>query len=339
MAEIKKLDGSLVEIKGEISHEELMLAKEAALKHLGEHLDIDGFRKGHIPANVVEKHAGEMAVLEEMARITLSKNYPKIVKDNNIDAIGYPQIHITKLAAGNPLGFTIVVATVPEVDLPDYKKIAKAVMSEPDELGITDQQFELALKQIRMMRAKEEAKGAEVDPEAPLPDLDDAFVQKLGDFKDLADFTEKVRANMAADKERRAKEKKRIAIMEKIIEGTKIDVPGVLVEAESHKMIQKMKSDMQDMGLNYDDYLKTIKKTEEDLHKDMRGDAEKRAKMQLVTLEIAKKEKIEAPKDVVAEEVKKVTAIYKDADPENARLYIESVLQNEEVMKFLESQK
>lgn len=337
--EIKKLDGSLVEIKGEIPHEELILAKEAALKHLGEHLNIDGFRPGHIPANVVEKNAGEMAVLEEMARITLSKNYPKIVKENNIDAIGYPQINITKLAAGNPLGYTIIVATVPEIKLPDYKKLAKSAMAEAEDIEISDSEFEKALEQIKIMRQKEDAKGAEIPEGAPLPDLDDEFVKKLGDFKDLPDFKEKVRANMSADKKWRVAEKKRVAMMEKIISETKIDVPDILIEAEAHKLVQKMKTDIENMGLKYDDYMKTVKKTEEDLRKEMKSDAEKRAKMQLIIGEIAKLEKIEAPKDKVTEEVKKVTEIYKDADPENARMYIESVLQNEEVMKFLESQK
>ncbi len=339
MAEIKKLDGSLVEIKGEIAFEELVLHKDAAIKHLGEHMNIDGFRPGHVPTNVVEKNAGEMAILEETARIALAKAYPKIVKEHEIDAIGYPQINITKLASGNPLGFTIVVATVPEIKLPDYKKLAKDAMSEVEDTEISDSEFEKALEQIKMMRQKEEAKGAEIPEGTPLPDLDDEFVKKLGDFKDLPDFKEKVRMNMTADKKWRAAEKKRVAMMETIIAETKIDVPEILIEAEAHKLVQKMKTDIENMGLKYDDYMKTVKKTEEDLRKEMRTDAEKRAKMQLIIGEIAKIEKIEAPKEQVTAEVKKVTEIYKDADPENARMYIESVLQNEEVMKFLESQK
>ena len=88
MFEIKKLPNSEVEIKGEIPYEEFALAKDAALKHLGEHLELDGFRKGHIPANVVEKNVSPMAILEEMAQLTPSKDYGKIIDEHKINSIG-----------------------------------------------------------------------------------------------------------------------------------------------------------------------------------------------------------------------------------------------------------
>ncbi|MCA9353882.1 hypothetical protein KC842_03415, partial [Candidatus Nomurabacteria bacterium] len=63
------------------------------------------------------------------------------------------------------------------------------------------------------------------------------------------------------------------------------------------------------------------------------------AKMQLIVAEIAKEDKLKVDADKVAEEVKKITENYKDADPQNAQYYVQSVLLNEEVFKFLENQK
>ncbi len=338
MAEIKKLEKSLVEIKGEIEAAEFESYRDAALKKLGESVEIDGFRKGHVPANILEQKLPEMALLEEMAQMALSKSYGKIIADNKIDAIGYPKINITKLAKGNPLGFTITVATLPEIKLPDYKSLAKKVGSKEEKIEVTDAEFENIVKQARMIRAKEIAKGGEID-ENNLPEIDDEYVKTLGGFENRADFDKKIRENILAEKEMRAKDKKRLEIIEAIISETNLEVPEVLIDSEVHKMLHKMKSDIEAMGLNYDDYLKNLKKTEEDLHKDFEKDAEKRAKLQLIVGEIAKAEKLEAPKDMVEAEVKKVTEIYKDVSPENARAYIESVLQNEEVFKFLEAQK
>jgi FKBP-type peptidyl-prolyl cis-trans isomerase (trigger factor) len=336
--EINKLEKSLVEIKGEIGVEEFESFRAAALKKLGENVEIDGFRKGHAPANVLESKVGEVAILEEMAQLALSKNYGKIITENNIDAIGYPKINITKLAKGNPLGFTITVATLPEIKLPDYKALAKKANSSEEKVEVTDAEYDAIIKQAKIIRAKEAAKGGEIDENA-LPELDDEYVKTLGGFADLADFQTKIRENVLQEKTFRAKDKKRLEIIESIIAETKLDVPEVLVDSEVHKMLHKMKTDIENMGLKYDDYLKSINKTEDDLHKDFEKDAEKRAKLQLIVGEIAKAEKLEAPKDMVEAEVKKVTEIYKDADPENARMYIESVLQNEEVFKFLEAQK
>lgn len=336
--EINKLPNSLVEIKGEIESAEFEGYRAAALKKLGENVEIDGFRKGHVPANVLESKLSEIAVLEEMAQLALSKNYGKIITENKIDAIGYPKINITKLAKGNPLGFTITVATLPEIKLPDYATLAKKANAKTEDVKVTDEEFEAIIKQAKIIRAKEAAKGGEVDENA-LPELDDEYVKTLGGFTDLEDFKKKIRENVLQEKTFRAKDKKRLEIIEAIIAETKLEVPEVLIDSEIHKMTHKMKTDIENMGLKYDDYLKTINKTEEDLRKDWAKDAEKRAKLQLIVGEIAKAEKLEAPKDMVDAEVKKVTEIYKDADPENARMYIESVLQNEEVFKFLEAQK
>ncbi len=336
--EIKKLEKSLVEIKGEIDVAEFESFRAKALKKLGESVEIDGFRKGHVPENILESRLSEIAVLEEMAQLALSKNYAKILTENKIDAIGYPKINITKLAKGNPLGFTITVATVPEMTLPDYKALAKSANQKVESVEVTDEEFDKIIKQAKIMRAKEAAKGGEID-ESALPDLDDEYVKTLGGFENLEDFKKKIRENVLQEKTFRAKDKKRLEIIEAIIAETKLDVPEVLVDSEVHKMIHKMKTDIEGMGLKYDDYLKSINKTEEDLHKEWEKEAEKRAKLQLIVGEIAKAEKISPPKDIVEAEIKKVTEIYKDADPENARMYIESVLQNEEVFKFLEAQK
>ncbi len=332
MLEIKKLDKSLVEIKTEIEWATLESFKDEALKRLGENLEVDGFRKGHAPNAVIEKTLGEAAVIEKMAEMAVSKTYPKIITEQKIDAIGYPQINITKLAKGNPLGLTIIVTVVPEIKLGDYKAIARE--AKPKEVvEVTEKDLEDALVRVNAMRAKEE--NIEV---ANLPALSDEYVKKLGDFKDVADFKEKIKENIKAEKEFRAKDKRRLEIIESIMDRTPVEVPEILIHSESHKMLHKMRADIEGMGMKYDDYLKAINKTEEDLEKDFHKDAEKRAKLQLVVAEIAKAEGLTPDPAKVAEEVKKVTEIYKDADPENARLYIENVFTNEEVFKFLENQ-
>src|SRR3989338_9907444 len=127
---VKKLPKSEVEIEGELDAETLESYFGKALKRLGDSLDLDGFRNGKIPENVLISKIPEIRILEEMAEMALSEHYPKIVEEEKIDAISRPEIAITKLARKNPFGFKIKTAVLPEIKLPDYKKVAKKAIAE-----------------------------------------------------------------------------------------------------------------------------------------------------------------------------------------------------------------
>ena len=101
----------------------------------------------------------------------------------------------------------------------------------------------------------------------------------------------------------------------------------------------QFKADIAQMGLQPDEYLKHIKKTWEELRKEWRPDAEKRAKIQLMLQKISLEEKIEPKKEDVEKEIKNLMEHYKGADPERIKAYVEMVLVNDAVIKFLESQK
>jgi FKBP-type peptidyl-prolyl cis-trans isomerase (trigger factor) len=99
-----------------------------------------------------------------------------------------------------------------------------------------------------------------------------------------------------------------------------------------------MESDIAQIGLKFEDYLKHLNKTVVDLKKEFRNDAEKKAKLGLILNEIARVEKIVADEEQVAKEVAAILEHYKDADPERARMHAENVLTNEKIFQFLESQ-
>jgi trigger factor len=93
------------------------------------------------------------------------------------------------------------------------------------------------------------------------------------------------------------------------------------------------------MGLQPEEYLKHIKKTWEALRKEWRPDAEKRAKTQLILQKISLEEKIEPKKEDAEKQSKHLMKQYKGADPERVKAYVEMILVNDAVIKFLEEQK
>ena len=164
---IKKLPNSEVEIEGELEAEAFEAYFNKALKKIGENVELKGFRKGKTPDNVLLSNIPESHILEEMAEMALTDNYPKIIEDEKIDAISRPEISITKLARNNPLGFKIKTAVMPEIKLPKYKEIAKKIASETTDkekdLTVTDKEVEDTIMDIRKSRAPKVhiAEGAE----------------------------------------------------------------------------------------------------------------------------------------------------------------------------------
>jgi len=354
-----KLPKSEVEIEGELEAELFENYFAKALKKIGENIKLDGFRKGKVPESVLLSNIPENQILEEMAEMALSEHYPKIIEDEKIDAISRPEISITKLARKNPLGFKIKTAILPEISLPDYKGIAKKIISNITDaeknIVVSDEDLENTITDIRKSRApkkhmvehvhkegEEHAKTSDVsetsDVKEELPEFNDEFVQALGPFKDVGDFKEKLKDNIKLEKENQAKEKTRIKIIEEIIDASKMEVPEILVGVELDKILYRMESDITQMGLKFEDYLKHLNKTTEDLRKEFRTDAEKKAKLALILNEIAKVEKIIADEEQVGKEVAAILEHYKDADTERAQMHAENVLTNEKIFQFLETQ-
>ena len=355
---IKKLPKNEIEISAELDADSFEGYFNKALKKIGENIEIKGFRKGKAPENVLLSSVPEMKILEEMAEMAIGEHYPKIIEDEKLDVIGRPEISITKLARKNSLEFKIKSAVMPELKLPDYKKIAKKIISEvtnkEKDIEPTDKEVEDTIMDIRKSRAPkvhiaDEAKehvhkeGEECSheheiKETELPPFDDEFVKALGPFENIEDFKKKLKDNIKLEKENQLKEKTRLKIVEEIIEKTEAEMPEILIQVELDKILYRMESDITQMGLKFEDYLKHLNKTVEDLKKDFRGDAEKKAKLGLVLNEISKTEKITADKEQVEKEIFMILEHYKDADPERAKMHAENVLINEAVFKFLEEQ-
>ena len=354
---ITRLPQSEIEIEGEIAAEAFETYFKEALKRLGANLEIDGFRKGKVPENVLLANIAEIKILEEMAELALGEHYPKIIEDEKLDIIGRPEISIIKLARKNPLGFKIKTAVLPEIKLSDYKKAAKEILSKitdaEKDIAVSEEDLENTIMDIRKSRAPkkhikegidekssstEDSKEAKEELPKEIPEFDDEFVRSLGPFKDIADFKTKLKENIKLEKENALKEKTRLKIIEKVIDESTMELPEILVGVELDKILYRMESDITQMGLKFEDYLKHLNKTVEDLKKEFRTDAVKKAKLGLILNEIAKVEKILADEEQVVKEVGHILEHYKDADPDRARMHAENVLTNEKIFQFLESQ-
>src|SRR3989344_1175524 len=303
-----------------------------------------------------------MRLLEEAAEIALSEEYPNILDEHKIDAIGRPEINITKIGVGSPLEFKIKTALMPEVKLVDYKKIAKTqnkIEVKPQE--VTDTEVENVIENIRQNIAHQKVHSESLNSSegqggkatattahdhnhrkienSDLPEVNDEYAKMIGGFKDVAEMKEKIRENISAEKSLKEKDKKRTDILEEIMKDSKIDLPKIIVEGEMEKMLAQFRDDIGRSGITYEDYLKHIKKTEDDLKIEWKEIAIKRAKSQIILNTIAKNESLAAKEEDVKKEMENILAHHKDAERFRVRMYVETFLTNELVFQFLESQK
>lgn len=381
--EVKKLPHSEIEIRGEVDKEIFEGYRSRAVNELKKEFELPGFRKGKVPENIFLEKVPEMMVLEEMAEIAINEAYPKIVEEHKLDPIGRPEIAITKIAKDNPLGFIIKTALVPEIKLPDYKKIAVSIPKSKESTEATEKEIEDAVNEIRKMRApkmkpsrdtvsptktKDNQSEAESRTEAPnnksdnsldtgasgtgieipqggesiqpvLPEFNDEFVKTLGSFKDVAEFKEKLKENIKLEKEQAEKEKRRVKLLDTLVEKTEIDLPKIIIEEEKNKLVYQLRHDVERMGIKFNDYLKNAGKTEDDIKKEWENEAIKRAKIQFLVTEIGIKESITPTEEELSAEMKHLLEHNKGVDESRARIYLSSLLTNQKVLEWLEGQK
>lgn len=308
---LKQLPNSEVEITGVITSEFVAECRKEAIKELNNKVNFPGFRPGHIPEDTLVKRLGEGAVLEEAAEIALGREFPSVMKESGAFPIGRPTISIMKIAPGSPLEFKITTAVEPNFVLPDYKNLAKSVKLEKVEAA-TEKEIEDVKEEIKKQNLKPDLKEGEV-------------------------LEDKIKENLLKEKEFRAKEKHRLQIIDALLKETKIEVPHVLIQSELEKMLGQFKDDVARVGLTWPDYLKSIKKTEEEIKTEWHSKAVDRARAELIVMKVSEKEKIEPDEKEVEHEATHLLEHYPEADPIRARIYIYTQMRNEKVFEYLEN--
>ncbi len=148
----KELGKSQIELIVELTAEEFKPFLKRGAEKVSKEVKIEGFRPGHVPYEILKSKIGEMTILEEAAKIAVSKTADGAIKENATSQIvGQPEITITKLAPDNPLEYKITLAVLPEIKLGDYKNV-KVKMEKAE---VDEKEVEKLIEQMREMKVKE----------------------------------------------------------------------------------------------------------------------------------------------------------------------------------------
>lgn len=177
-----------------------------------------------------------------------------------------------------------------------------------------------------------------------LPEFDDRFVQSLGNFKDSVAFKKNIENGLKIEKEKEGREKFRQEVLEKITKSVEWKIPDVLIEAERDRILDDLKKNLsRNNNVSFQDYLKKIKKSEEEIKESLLKLSQKNVKTFLILKGIAKKENLKASEEETERQINEILKNYPDLktaqrqlDLEKLKEYTKERIINEKVFELLE---
>lgn len=142
------------------------------------------------------------------------------------------------------------------------------------------------------------------------PELDDDFAQDVSEFETLEDYKNDVREKLVKKKEQEADNKFENELIDKIIEGSEIDLPECMIESRIDNIVYDMDMRLQYQGLNIEKYLEYTAMDMESFRGQFTERAEHEVRGQLCIEEIGKLENISATEEEFEEKLNELAASY-----------------------------
>ena len=143
-----------------------------------------------------------------------------------------------------------------------------------------------------------------------LPELDDEFAKDVSEFDTLAELKKSIKERLEKNNEQRTKYETEEVAIKAVCEKVKIDIPSGMIELEIDNMLKDFEQRLAYQGLNLEQYLKMIGKTEEETRKEYEPQAIEAIKSRLVLEAVIKAEKIEASEEEVKAKMEEMAKSY-----------------------------
>ncbi len=407
---LEKEKENLVKLDITIPAKDAVDAYNSAVKRIAQYVNIDGFRKGKAPRQVVERHVGVERIKHEAIESLMPKAISDAVRENDLDIIAQPYITSYDFEVGKDLHVVANAELRPEVTLGDYKGLTVEVEDSPIAEDAQEKSIQNLLNQHSTLeivtdRPTKETDTAVIDfegfangekikggdaknypldlahsnfipgfaeqlvgknindefdinvtfpaeyhdeklkgqpavfkikineiKERKVPELNDEFAQKVGDFKTVDDLKADVQKYLETQRERSNKINSENALFNKVIDAAKVEVPESMIEREVASLKEEYKQRFAMQGINWDNIIKS--QGEDELLKNLRDDATVRIKNSLVIDKIAKTENLKLEQKDLEEKFNQLSAAY----GMQAKDLIQQIGRNPEVLSSISQQ-
>jgi trigger factor len=116
---INDISQSEKEVGIELSYEEIKVDLDAEVKKEAKKIQIPGFRKGKVPANLLKSRFGDALEYEASEKVA-TQQFWKVAKDNDLKPIGTPVLTDIQFNPGKDLNFKVKFEIIPVIELKNY---------------------------------------------------------------------------------------------------------------------------------------------------------------------------------------------------------------------------
>ena len=142
---VEVLSPTRVRLDVEVPYADLEPHVANAYKKVAAQVNIPGFRKGKIPASMIDQRVGRGTVIDEAINSALPLFYGQAAREHNVAVIGRPEVDVKEFVDNDKLVFTVEVDVRPEVVLPDFSKIT----IEVDDVVVADADVDEQIESLR----------------------------------------------------------------------------------------------------------------------------------------------------------------------------------------------
>lgn len=364
---INRQPKSIVEVQVTVPWEDIEAKWNEALQKLAGDVELPGFRKGQAPLNLVEQNLGDK-LQDEFLKTVMPQALVDALQGSDVVPIDYPKYQLVSFTKGQPLVFSAVITERPVVKVGDYKNL---YAQRPPVKQITDEEVNKIIEDLfKRWKARQgmpaptpktetpsaanptagsmnfnqtpvsglvDAQGNPLNTQQiPADQPDDAFAQAMG-AQNLADLKSKIQADLENEAKYNNELDYEEAILQEIEKNTQVDVPQILVEDELSRMLVSLQRRVTDMGLLFDEYLKSQGKTLESLKAEWQPQAEKNVRMELGLAEVARQENIEVTDAELQSEIDKIqdAKVKAQFESQEPRLHLRHSLRQIKTLDFL----
>ena len=151
---VNKLENSKVEVICDVEQEAWKELQQKAFQKLAGNLEVKGFRKGKVPADIAKKHIDQGSIFNEAINLSLQPAFEEVLREEKLQPFARPSVDVTKVS-DTELQLKFIIVLAPEVKLGNYKGLGikkEAVKVEEKEV---DEAIEKLLAQNASLVVKE----------------------------------------------------------------------------------------------------------------------------------------------------------------------------------------
>ena len=146
----EKLSPTRVKLTVNVPFDELKPAVDAAIKKISDQAQIPGFRKGKVPARLIEQRFGRPAIMQEAVNDAMPDLYQQAAAEAELKPVGRPEVEVEQIPGldgkdEGELVFVVEQDVRPEIELPDLSSFEVEI----EEPAVDDDAVQVRLDALR----------------------------------------------------------------------------------------------------------------------------------------------------------------------------------------------